>query len=147
MKVFIMVGVPGSGKSTIAKEISKKYNAKILSSDKIREKLFGSEDCQENGYLVFSTLYCMARESLEKGENIIIDATNINRKARKEVFSKLKEFNFEKIAVVKEVPIEVAKKRNKSRDRVVPDEVIENFYARYEKPTKEEFDEIIISCT
>lgn len=147
MKVFIMIGVPGSGKSTIAKEIAEKYNAKILSSDKIREELFGSEDCQSKGWLVFSTLYSRAREYLMKNENIIIDATSINRKARKQIFSNLKDFDFEKIAIVKEVPIEVAKERNKSRDRVVPDAVIENFYARYEKPTKEEFDEIIISCT
>ena len=34
--VYIMVGVPGSGKSTVAKELSEQNGAIILSSDSIR---------------------------------------------------------------------------------------------------------------
>lgn len=44
-KLFIMCGLSGSGKSTIAKDLAIKHNAEIVSSDAIREELFGS--CQD----------------------------------------------------------------------------------------------------
>ena len=36
-KLFIMCGLSGSGKSSIAKDLAIKYNAEIVSSDAIRE--------------------------------------------------------------------------------------------------------------
>lgn len=37
----MMVGLPGSGKSTYAKELADRTNAKLCSSDAIREELTG----------------------------------------------------------------------------------------------------------
>ena len=39
--LFCLCGLPASGKSTYAKELSKKENATIYSSDAIREELYG----------------------------------------------------------------------------------------------------------
>lgn len=41
MKVIYIVGLPRSGKSTIVKSLVKSENACILSSDAIRQELFG----------------------------------------------------------------------------------------------------------
>ena len=57
-KVFIMVGVPGAGKSTLAKELAEKEHAVILSADNIRE--------MEKKYLEFSTLGSVKRSSLKR---------------------------------------------------------------------------------
>lgn len=40
--LYIMVGLPGSGKSTKAKEISKETGAIITSLDSMREEIAGS---------------------------------------------------------------------------------------------------------
>ena len=57
-KLIVMVGLPGSGKSTYAKELIKKGRADIiLSSDAIREELTGDESNQTVNDKVFKLLY------------------------------------------------------------------------------------------
>lgn len=46
--IFIMlVGLPGSGKSTYAELLKKQYNAIICSSDEARKKITGDENNQK----------------------------------------------------------------------------------------------------
>lgn len=47
-KLYMMIGLPGSGKSTIAKEISKSEDAVIVSSDEIRKELGDINDQSQN---------------------------------------------------------------------------------------------------
>ena len=49
--LYIMIGLPGSGKDTIAKQIQAVDRLKnvVLSSDNIRMELFGCEDQSKNG--------------------------------------------------------------------------------------------------
>lgn len=47
-KVYAMVGLPGCGKSTISQQLSKDNLAVLLSSDTIRESLYGKEEIQKN---------------------------------------------------------------------------------------------------
>ena len=49
--LYIMIGLPGSGKDTIAKQIQAVDRLKnvVLSSDNIRMELFGWEDQSKNG--------------------------------------------------------------------------------------------------
>ena len=49
----LMIGCPGSGKSTIAKKMAQNTGAVIVSTDAIRGELFGDENCQMNPRLVF----------------------------------------------------------------------------------------------
>lgn len=82
VKLTVYVGLPASGKSTHAKELSERDGSILLSSDKIREELYGDESTQVNSNEVFDFLYKRANELLRCGKNVIIDATNINRKKR-----------------------------------------------------------------
>ena len=79
----MMVGLPGSGKSTYAKQLSEETNAVICSSDTIREELYGDENSQDNNDEVFKILHSRIKENLKNGKNVIYDATNINSKRRK----------------------------------------------------------------
>lgn len=49
-----MCGLSGSGKSSIAKDLAVKYHAEIVSSDAIREELFGSCQNQSDNEKVFN---------------------------------------------------------------------------------------------
>ena len=52
--LYVLVGLPGSGKTTLAKDIANiNIKAKHISSDAIRAELFGDENNQENNSLVF----------------------------------------------------------------------------------------------
>ena len=52
-KVYMLVGIPCSGKSSFVKE----QNGIWISSDKIREELYGDESIQENPEKVFRVMW------------------------------------------------------------------------------------------
>ena len=99
--LYMMVGIPASGKSTVAKEYASKVeNSKVFSSDEYRKNLLGDEQSQENNALVFKTLFTDMHNWLSNGNNAIFDACNTTVKSRRKVVDK-----FSDIAVI--VPVVV----------------------------------------
>ena len=86
--LIVMVGIPASGKSYKAKELSELYNANIYSSDTYRKELLGDENCQDNNELVFNTLFNDIYYDLCSGESCILDAANTTLKSRKKIFNR-----------------------------------------------------------
>lgn len=132
-KLFMMIGLPASGKSTIAKEISESEEAIIVSSDEIRKELLGDVNDQNNNELVFKEVEKRIIEGLKVG-NVIYDATNINYKKRMAFLQKLNKLEVEKIAVLVAVPYEECLSRNKDRERKIPEEVITRMYHNFYVP-------------
>lgn len=81
-KAYVMIGIAGSGKSSWAKKNAKILNAEVISSDDIRIELFGSLD-QSDNTKVFYEFHKRAVAKLNEGQDVILDATNLNRKRRK----------------------------------------------------------------
>ncbi len=139
----LLVGVPGSGKTTWANN-NHKENEVVLSSDLIRKELFNDETNQENNKLVFTTLYKRARNLIKQGKSVIIDATNVTIKDRARALNNFANFNVIKVAIVFKTATDICKFRDKNRTRTVGEEVIDKFTEKFINPTKEEgFDEII----
>ena len=82
-KFIMMVGLPGSGKSTAARELSIRENAVLHSSDDLREELFGNADSQYRNDLLFQELHKRINRDLTDGKSIVYDATNLSYKKRK----------------------------------------------------------------
>ena len=88
--LFIMlVGLPGSGKSTYANTFRSQLLSEIndervviISSDAIRKELYGDESIQTDPARVFSLMEERTLDELDKGSVVLYDATNINRKNR-----------------------------------------------------------------
>ena len=144
--LVVMVGLPGSGKSTIAKQLAEDNpNTYIFSSDAYREKLCGDENDQSNNDLVFRTLHKDLRESLLVGKNCIIDATNVTLKDRRRILDNIKDLAIEKIAYFVDTPHDECWERDKARDRSVGFGVIHKFLRRFQFPQRfEGFDKIIM---
>lgn len=143
-KLYVMVGIQGSGKSTVAKDLSIGCNAVHLASDSIRKELFGDESSQEGNGKVFDLLYSRAREALAEGKNVIIDAMNISRKRRIHILtSEFRKSECEKIAVYMATPLEECIKNDEERSRTVTEQVIRNTFKNVDIPLKAEgWDEI-----
>lgn len=138
--LIIMVGVPGSGKSTKAQELEKEFCVKVFSSDDYRKKLLGDEGAQDRNDLVFKRLELDIRDHLSSGGSAILDATNINIKSRKR-FIELARATNKKIhikAIVVATPIFVCIDRNYSRERKVPTNVIYKYAKMFQFPMKYE---------
>lgn len=135
-KVYVMCGVPGSGKSTYAHSIADDLDAIVVSSDDVRAELYGDASCQANPARVFNEVYRRAHEIVDSNLSVIIDATNIKRKDRRRI---VKEFPYNEIvALVMNTPLEVCLERNENRDRVVPRDVIRKMYDNFELPSRYE---------
>ena len=43
-KIIMLIGIPGSGKTTHSNELSIKYDAKVISTDKVRQTYVGIDE-------------------------------------------------------------------------------------------------------
>ena len=145
MTEFIMlVGLPGSGKSTYAEEL-KKEGYHIHSSDAIREELTGDVNTQDKNTEIFSILHSRIKGDLKNRKSCVYDATNMNMKRRVAFLKELEKINCIKECVLFLIPIEECKKRNSKRSRKVPDEVIDKMVKQFDVPMDYEgWDEISI---
>jgi predicted kinase len=144
---FIMVvGLPGSGKSTYIDKYYSKY--KVHSSDSIREELSGDVTNQDINKKVFNLLHTRVKEDLSNGISCCYDATNINWKRRKSFLQELNKIDCWKYCIVIATPFEMCLEQNDNRDRKVPYEVIERMYTNFDIPWYNEgWDSIFIAYT
>lgn len=143
--LYMMVGLPASGKSTIAKVISEFEKAIIVSTDEIREELFNDIDDQEHNAEVFDEVESRIKFYIANEQDVIFDATNVSYKRRRAFLEKLKHYRVKKIAILVATPYEECIKRNAERGRKVPEEVITRMYHNFYIPQYYEgFDEIQI---
>lgn len=143
---ILLVGVPGSGKSTYAQNYIPDYpkQAIHLSSDSIRAELYGNESIQGNPAEVFSLMQKRAVEALNNGYDVLYDATNITRKDRACIISICPKFAKIEAHIIW-APIDECIKRDSCRDRTVGKEVIDRMLKRFQAPYYDEgIDEIKI---
>lgn len=141
--LFIMVGLPGAGKSWHARELVRRGDAdEIISSDKIREELLGNENDQSANDKVFKLFYERANKLLSEGKNVMLDATNTTLKSRRKIFSEIK-VPCTKICYVIATPIQRCIEQDSERERNVGEEVIRKFERSFQCPQYfEGFDKI-----
>ena len=127
-KFIIMVGITGSGKTTFVKhDLLNQYpNAWVVSSDSIREELYGDESIQQDHEKVFQEAYRRVKKFLSEGKDVIFDATNLSRKARRNVLNqcRVRGVDVQKECYVILAPPDEAIANQRCRDRQVPDYVV-----------------------
>lgn len=146
MIAILTVGAPGSGKSTWGEKYAKDNRYVYLSSDKNRSKLGKGEDDQEVSAAAFALLKKEMGENLDRGLNVVVDATFMSKKSRKDFVNVARSRGATLIAAVFEVPRNDLIARNKKRGakggRDVPVWVIDRMLTNYETPTLSEFNDI-----
>lgn len=153
--VYILIGLPCSGKSTWRAKFLENNHAIVASSDDVIDRL-----CEEAGISYnegftkfigaagaeFESIVC---ETFKHGtEDLIIDRTNMSEKSRRKFIRLANEKGYRKVAVNFIVPDTVIKQRMQDRfektGKSVPDFVMGQMARGYVAPTKDEgFDEII----
>lgn len=137
--LWVMVGLSGSGKSSVAKEIAEnKPNTIIVSSDSIREELTSDYGNQENNEEVFKVFNKRIREALENNINVIADATNITMKSRRVIIENVKGIECRKIAYLIPKPFDQCKIDNLNRQHPVPGKVLDEQIRKFQIPFYEE---------
>jgi predicted kinase len=133
--IVVLVGLPGSGKSTWVAE----QGAHALSSDAVRELLSDDATDQTIHGRVFATLRYLLRQRLAVGRPMTyIDATHLTEVERRPYIQIAQWYGCDIEAVFFDVPPEVCIARNRSRSRVVPEEAIRLMAEKLQAPSHTE---------
>ena len=142
-KLILLVGIPGAGKTTYAKEYVETIpNTVHLSSDAIRKELYGDELIQGDPAEVFSLMQQRAVETLNVGCSVLYDATNVTRKDRASIINICPKFTKIETHIIW-APIGMCIKRDEERGKIVGKAVIDKMLKRFQAPYYDEgIDEI-----
>lgn len=139
---YVLCGIPGSGKTTLAKQLAEQHNAIVHSYDDI-PNAWGNRDIDG----MFQKQWMdNLKADLRSGNSVVCDSTALTSMSRKWILQELAGIDCTKILVVKVVPVDECLRRNKGRFREVPEEQIQLTARLLEAPTPDEgWNQILIS--
>ncbi|MFA6432074.1 MAG: AAA family ATPase [Candidatus Margulisiibacteriota bacterium] len=149
-RLIAIGGVIGTGKSTLAKELSNKFGLKLINSDRVRkelariplyartkpgliDKLYSTEFSERT----YKTMLSQAEEALKQGNGVILDATFSRRKLRKGLLELANKYATDFQYIEMTAPKKTLIKRLTGRKRTVSDagpELLQKFIQEYEPP-------------
>lgn len=139
-KIYVLVGVPGSGKSTFANKAKSSLNAQIVSSDVVRNM---HPDWKEEQ--IFPEVYRLTASFLKEDINVIYDATNITPLVRKRLVNELEKYNVSYQMEAYYFPISyedclarIAKRNEDSKERFFPLDALKSYCERIVAPSIDE---------
>lgn len=139
--IYIISGIPGSGKTTLTRQLAEQYNATVHSYDALPG---ANINISMDGSVKQAWLQEI-REDLQSDKNVICDGLNLTVAERKELLAQFADIPCKKVLYVKIVPLETCLQRNREREARLPDFVVEQSAQRMEAPAKDEcWDEIYV---
>lgn len=116
--VIVMVGLPGSGKSHLAREVKRRFPATVLDSDALRQALFEKpEHTKAEHRRLFPAVHALMARLLERGVSVIVDATNLKEANRRPYYRLAEDYNARLLLVRTWAPKREIRRRLAARDQ------------------------------
>lgn len=132
VNLYVMCGVPGSGKTTQSKRMEREQGLVRFSFDEMR--------C-----LRLEEFIRPALQALQEGKSVILDSTNLRVNIRMKILQAVADIPCKKIVVYMNTPLEECLYRNANRECRLQDCIIESTHRSLQPPTLDEgWDEIIL---
>lgn len=142
-KVIMMSGLPGAGKDSYIKKHF--ADIPVISLDAIREELKISPTDKAGNGRVIQLAKEQARVLLRQQKGFIWNATNITRQMRMQLSDLFATYKARVTIIYIETPYNKLQQQNRSREAVVPLNVINKLLAKLEVPAPWEAHEVIYS--
>ena len=113
LSLVLLIGVTGSGKSTFARTHFRP--TEVISSDFCRGLVADDENDQSATAAAFEVLHFIAGQRLKAGRLTVIDATNVQPEARRELVMLAREYDVLPAAIVLDLPEKLCAERNAGR--------------------------------
>lgn len=111
--LVVLIGTSSSGKTTFAHQHF--LPSEVLSSDKCREMVCDDENSLEASADAFEVLHFIAEKRLRRGLLTVVDATNVQEKARSALVGLARRNHVLPVAIVLDVEEEISLGRHKDR--------------------------------
>jgi predicted kinase len=113
LSLVVLIGPTGSGKSTFARAHFKP--TEVISSDFCRGLVADDENDQSATPAAFELLRFIAGQRLRAGRLTVVDATNVQPEARRDLVTLAREHDVLPVAIVLDLPEDLCAQRNKER--------------------------------
>lgn len=135
--LYIAVGAPNSGKTSLINFRCEAFGGVHISRDKIRFALLKPEDNyfahEKEVFTSFVNEIQKALDDEEGSEFVYADATHLNKTSRSKLIRNLKLDNVEKIVILRfQVPLETLLERNETREgleKIAPSAIERMYYS------------------
>lgn len=144
---IMMIGIPGSGKSYLARNLGQLLDVPVLSLDAIREELTGSVESQAMNPEARGLLNLRAHRLLEAGSSVVLDNTHAFYEQRIQSIEICRELGAASVAgVFVDTRYSVAASRNRLRKRHVPEDVIQTMHGalRSKRPSVDDGFDLLV---
>lgn len=136
--LYVLCGIPASGKTTLSENMASTLSAKIHRYDDMPN----ANRRGQHGK-VYRDFCEGIKNDLLKGETVIADGTHITKRSREILLSYVKDVECKKVVLVMNTPLDVCIERNRARKNRRSDLCIVVNHKIYEEPSLEEgWDEI-----
>lgn len=112
--LYMMIGLPGSGKSTFIKNKFREDEL-VLSKDLIRLHVFNTRYDKGLEPLVNKVFSNILDYTLFQKIDVVVDNTTIKLEDQQYIINKAKQYNYDVIVIHMDIPARICKKRDKQR--------------------------------
>lgn len=134
-RLVIFCGIPGSGKTTIARLVAQRTARSILvQTDALRLMLAHPEYTAEESRLVYDGCMAVAKEALRSGYTVLLDGTFVREEHRARAREALRRYTARADVVHVACGLAVALRRNSARHARVPADKVRGMHDSFQEP-------------
>ncbi len=134
-RLVAFCGIPGGGKTTIAKLVVGSFDRSILiETDAVRGMLARPSFEPEESRFVYDACFGIAEEALRSGYFVALEGTFLKEDYRQEALSRLGRYSSRVDVVWVDCDLETALRRNSERRAVVPSDRVRSMFEMLEPP-------------